>query len=263
VFNCNIFFFFKSHDAKEEKKMVLVSHRYKFIFLKSRKTAGTSVEAALQCLIVDSPGVTEEADEYASDKGIIGTRMQGKKLDHASRVKMIESLSKYGGGRGLNRVVWYHHKNAEEVKLHLGEKRFDCYLKFTIVRNPWDKIVSLWRWQTLNKVTTLNFRNFVLKQSASDDLYIYTINGQKVCKRHIRFENLRADLEMVLKEIGVEDDKIEEVLNRLPRFKDHGKVADSYRDYYKDSKGDLDQHLVDHVARIYAREIRWFGYKFM
>ena len=37
-------------------KMVLISHRYRFIFLKTRKTAGTSVEAALQ-LLVESKGV--------------------------------------------------------------------------------------------------------------------------------------------------------------------------------------------------------------
>jgi hypothetical protein len=241
--------------------MVLISHSYKFIFLKTRKTAGTSIEAALEILInQDAAAVIEQADEYVSNAGIIGIRLKGKLLERDDRVKMVETLQRSGGQGGANSVTWYHHKPAAEVKMHLGPQRFERYFKFTVVRNPWDKMVSLWRWRTLNRATSLNFRQFVLEQRQSDDIAIFTIDGQKVCNKHIRFENLREDFEQVLKEINVEENKIAMVLDRLPRFKDQGKPME-YHDYYKTTKG-LDDELVAHVARIYAREIRWFGYKF-
>lgn len=58
-----------------------------------------------------------------SDYGIIGFRSNGK------------------SGK------FYNHMTANEIKDSVGEHIFNNYLKFCVVRNPYDKIVSLYHYR--------------------------------------------------------------------------------------------------------------------
>ena len=101
---------------------MLVSHQYKFIFIKTAKTAGTSIESYFErfCMPGDEWEFAHARSEYESEYGIIGFR--GKKRPRGCR--------------------FWNHMSAGEIKSRLGDKVWDEYFKFTAVRNPYDKLVS-------------------------------------------------------------------------------------------------------------------------
>ena len=82
----------------------MISFDKKFIFVHINKTAGTSIEKAL------------------SNYGV-------RKLEENSDLE-LELTYKQS-----------QHFNTEEYKKHLGDG-YDDYYKFTIIRNPFDRVVS-------------------------------------------------------------------------------------------------------------------------
>lgn len=101
---------------------MLVSHRYRFIYTKTVKTAGTSVESYFEpyCMKEGEWSFSNQRDEYISDAGIIG----------------------YRGKNRPDNCVWYNHMSAREIKNLLGQDIWDSYFKFCVVRNPFSKAVS-------------------------------------------------------------------------------------------------------------------------
>jgi len=92
--------------------MALVCYEHNFIFLKTYKTAGTSVEMALEPLCV--PPGTEIVEHHPVIKtryGIVGRRGPATK----------------DGGGGLNKIKrrfeWWGHMGALGVRLRVGKKR--------------------------------------------------------------------------------------------------------------------------------------------
>ena len=108
---------------------MLVSHLKKFIFTKTKKTAGTSVESVFEpyCLPEGTWEQTHYTPERISADGIIGHR-----------------------GDGGQKANWWNHMPAELIRNRLGEEIWDEYYKFTVIRNPFDKLVSgfhmQWQW---------------------------------------------------------------------------------------------------------------------
>ena len=102
---------------------MLISHRYQFIFLKPLKAAGTSVECFLEPLCRETPCVISEyGSETISAHGIVGYR---------------------GSSKGDS--TYWHHMPANLVqKLH--PDLFRNYRKISIVRNPYQKAISLFLW---------------------------------------------------------------------------------------------------------------------
>jgi hypothetical protein len=104
---------------------VLVSHAGRFIYTKTLKTAGTSIEAAFQphCM----PPSPEPVPEYT---------------------RCLESEYGIGGARGwdVQGEAWINHMSADEIRRRLGRPIWDAYLRFTAIRNPFDKVVSWFHW---------------------------------------------------------------------------------------------------------------------
>ena len=100
---------------------MLVSHRKKFIFTKTKKTAGTSVESVFEpyCLPEGTWKQTHYTPERISADGIIGYR-----------------------GNGGQKAIFWNHMPAELIRNRIGEDIWNEYFKFTVIRNPFDKLVS-------------------------------------------------------------------------------------------------------------------------
>ncbi|NHX27545.1 sulfotransferase family 2 domain-containing protein, partial [Escherichia coli] len=105
--------------------MVLVCNDPRFVFIKTRKTGGTSVEMALQkaASISDAP-VIEQTDAVITPRGIVGRRKLP--ADQASPE-----------GR-----IWYNHMPAAEVRQHLGHTQWNDSTIIATVRNPFARMVS-------------------------------------------------------------------------------------------------------------------------
>lgn len=177
--------------------MVLVSHTNEFIFLKTVKTAGTSVEMCLEpaCTKSHRP-VREKTRTRISAEGIIGARM--------SRQMHPKWLF-----RRVNR--WRNHMPAAEVCEALGRDMFEGYTKVTAVRNPFTRCVSLFHYRNPEvardgadfAATRRKFRNYILNARWPGDVNITHLDGRYIIDRAVRFEHLSEDINATAAALGV------------------------------------------------------------
>jgi hypothetical protein len=177
---------------------MLCSHSKRFLYFKTKKTAGTSVEIYFEphCLKPGSWRPEHARTETVSAHGIIGSRM--------------------GGRSGTD--IWFNHMPAVLVREHIGHDIFNAYYKFCVIRNPYDKMVSRFWWNLRHSederrallaapfaAVTARFRKFLLlgTQRFADDRDVYSIGGEAVMDRFIRYECLHEDLQAVCTHLGL------------------------------------------------------------
>jgi hypothetical protein len=133
---------------------MIISHKYKFIFIKTRKTAGTSIEAYLSQYchrgdILSPFGRPVDIHVPRNYKGyfnpipeIIVTRGKGlkKALKHFRRQRKF-----------------YNHIPAHQVRARISRRIWNNYFKFCVERNPWDKTLSHYFFmkQKINHISSL------------------------------------------------------------------------------------------------------------
>lgn len=142
------------------------------------------------------------------------------------------------------------------------------YFKFSFVRNPWDRMVSLAKYPTvyklnLNKGKLVGFEEYfkefpeieVDKRSKSLNDTFYPIKNSvylNILNVELdfigRFENLNEDFEFIYKSIG-------DIPPLLTNDLTHRSCHEYYTEYYDDETREI-------VAQKYARDIEYFGYKF-
>jgi hypothetical protein len=190
--------------------MVLISHKYKFIYIKNKKVAGSSIESFFGQFCINPEKSTynfnDSIKQSIDDYGIIGSRLEGvNKTD-----------------------IWKNHISAKEIKKHLGKDKFNKYFKFAVIRNPYDVIVSsYYYWEK----TDLKFEDYA-KTKIVDNLSRCCINNKSVCDYYIRYENLLEDIVNVCKILNIDNYDI----NDLPKHKSDTLRPKNihYRDYYDD-----------------------------
>ena len=216
--------------------MVLVSHRYKFIYIKNKKVAGSSVESFFGKYCCDPSSnylYTDKIDESINSFGIIGRRLDGKGCK------------------------WVSHKTAIEIKRDLGDNMFNRYFKFCVIRNPWDKVVSqyFWiiRWAKIYNHSIPTFKEFVKKYNKEAfNWSIHTIYNKPICDFYIRFEHLKKDITTLCKNLKI----IDYDLSTLPSHKSKFRPAGfHYSNFY-------DRETKDLVHKAHKKEIKFFKYKF-
>ncbi|MFZ5752144.1 MAG: hypothetical protein ACOY5U_13920 [Pseudomonadota bacterium] len=175
--------------------MVLVSHRHDFIFLKTRKTAGTSVEMALEPFCrPEGAAIVEATPTLVSPEGIVGRRLTRPSLLQRLRLK----------------TDWWNHMTADQVRARLGEATWGRCRKVTTVRNPFDIAVSRFHWELARHGTpeaadfseTRARFNAMLRQRTIDcDRDIVHSRGRLVTDLVVRYEHLGEDLARVMAEL--------------------------------------------------------------
>lgn len=212
--------------------MVLVSHKYKFIYFKNKKVAGSSVESFFGKYCQDPSKeykYTDAMDESIDKFGIIGARLSGKK-----------------NGKNIN-GAWDGHKSAALIKKDLANNIFDKYIKFCVIRNPYDKMVSKYFWKKSKK----SFNDFA-KHTNVNSMSIHSIDDNSVCDYYIRYEKLEEDIIELCKKLGIEDYDI----NNLPKHKsERRKDKSHYSKFY-------DEETRRIVYKNHKKEFELFGYKF-
>lgn len=108
--------------------MTIVSHRRRFIFVKPRKTAGSSVQIAL------APWCGE--GDVLSDGGLVFRPGVDTDDFRAPPVRHAGWNDRYG------HVA--QHALPDVVRAKVGARVWDDYFKFTVARNPWDLFVSMY-----------------------------------------------------------------------------------------------------------------------
>ncbi|KAA3649597.1 MAG: hypothetical protein DWP98_06690 [Bacteroidetes bacterium] len=229
---------------------MIISHKHKFIFIKTRKTAGTSIEIALSKICGDqdviSP-ISHKDELYRQELGFLGP--QNFKVPF----KRYTKLDWYRFFRYRKRIIFYHHMPATEIKRYVGDEVWDGYYKFTFDRNPYDKVVSLYYYYGgAERYGT--FENFIKTGDFSDlrSFELYSIRGQVIFDDLFKFEELEESISVINNKLGLSSNSIS-----LPTKKTKGgsrKVKD-----YKELINDDVKNIIDVCM---AREIKLLDYKF-
>ena len=231
---------------------MIVSHKHRFIYIKTYKTASTSMEAALSEICGPEDIVTPTSEQLMRTRA--SGRAQNYRLDHPLVPKRPLWRRLLGRPERFYHpsVGYYEHMPAWRVKAYLGDEIWSRYYKFTFERNPWDRQVSWYYYKTKSKERRPSFDAFLAdKRRAWVENYdLYTIDGA-LCVDYVgRYESLTEDFNKAMQQIGLEGKVALSPSNRSP---DHGNRE--YRTYYDDRTRAL-------MGEWYAREIAAFGYEF-
>lgn len=231
---------------------MIISHKYKFIFLKTSKTGGTSVEMALSkfCGVDDILTRISPMDERARRRlGYQGSQNYLSPLLGSGIKNMAEILLKWQ----FKPIIFYNHITAKGVRSLVNKQVWNNYYKFCFERNPWDRVISQYHWRNRSKrrPTMSQFvksnRPLVLKRRGYD---IYTINGEVAVDKVCRFENLEEEMETVRKQLG-----IPEPLS-VPQAKSQFRKD---KRPYQEILGEVEKRRIEDIFR---DEIDLFGYEF-
>lgn len=231
-----------------EYHSMLISHRKKFIYTKTGRSASTSVEGYFQpyCYLDGQcPEITNGTAQYIGEVGIVGFR---GRIDPGDNIK------------------WWGHMPAEKIYSYIGPEIWNSYFKFCTVRNPFDRVLSHFYLDLMHNESEMSpekfevyctargtneieiFRNWLLENS-STDRHNYVIQNQVCMDFFVRLENLHEDLSFVCEKIGVKYEP-----QKLPTLK-QGQTKRKYdiADFY-------DRSSIEVIEQRYGWELEQFGY---
>ena len=230
---------------------MIVSHKYRFIFLKTAKTAGTSIEIALSKFLGEQDIITpiSAPDEVIRrDLGYHGPQNYRVPLRQHRPVELTRAIFL---GR---RKKFYNHMPAHEVRDMIGEKTWSDYYKFCFERNPFDRVISLYFWchKSEPRPTLAEFLDgpeiHLLTQRGID---LYTDSTANVCVNRVgRYESLSADLEEIRLAAGLPESLL------LPTAKAAHRTD---RRHYSEL---IDAHCRRKIEAIFGRELSLWDYQF-
>jgi len=202
---------------------MIISHKHKFIFIKTRKTAGSTIEKIL-C-------------PYLGETDIC----TGSTRDGTPALNVPKDMNgHYGYGYLIN-------KYPKEMK---------NYWTFTIERNPWDKCVSAYHWH--NKIkpakTKDGFSAYLRNHSGllPYDFPEYTDTSHKLVGDVFMYECLWKVIPALNEKLGLD---IDENLIYDVKLKAGLRDKSHYSEYYNDEDRKF-------VAKLFKREIQEFNYEF-
>ena len=232
---------------------MIISHEHKFIFLKTKKTAGTAIEAALSELCGPSDVITPYREESETDRKGLGP--QNYRIEHPLKPKRPLWRKLLGRPERYyhHSVGFYEHMPASRVRDYVGEEVWRSYFKFAFDRNPWDRQVSWYLYKTKSKSIRPSFERFMQdrRRAFVTNYAIYTIDGKLAVDFVGRYENLQDELAKALDLAGV-GRHLEVPRTNVTPDKDQ---ARDYRSYYSDATR-------ERVAEWYAPEIALLHYGF-
>lgn len=223
---------------------MLISHRYRFIFIHIFKTGGSSVRTIL---VPYSRLIDRMAYEYKVTRKLYGS--------------IVRVMNWHDDG--MRQFTGFHkHEGAHSAQIKLRPDVFDTYFKFAFVRNPFDWVVSLYSYIAGSEdhkdhamVVRMDFNEFVtwfvdqepLRQS---DFVTSPESGDLLVDYVGRLESLSEDLDAICMRIGVEDAAYVPHVNPSRE-----RVHASYAAYY-------DRASRSTIASYFQEDLQRFGYAY-
>lgn len=231
---------------------MIVSHAHRFIYIKTYKTASTSIEAALSEVCGPDDVITPASEPLMATRA--SRRAQNYRIEHPAKPgrPLWRRLLRRPERPYHPSVGFYEHMPAWRIRTYVGEEIWRSYYKFTFERNPWDRQVSWYHYKTKSKTRRPPFEAFLKdrRRAYVENFDLYSSDGA-ICVDFVgRYESLEEDFRRAMAAVGLKDMVALPLTNASP---DHGRR--DYRQYYDEGTRDL-------MASWYAREIAAFGYTF-
>ncbi len=227
---------------------MIVSHRHRFIFVRTRKTAGTSVEIGLSKFCGPDDIITRDTDDaLRRELGYPGPQNDGGIPRSAYTFSEWRRFLTRG-----ERARFKNHTPAARIRALVGEEIWCSYYKFAIERDPWDKAISLYYWRTRDQQPRPPLLTFLQKVGARSlsNAHIYMIGGELAVDRVIAYENLATQLEEIRQHLALPEPVT------LPRAKSTHRTE---KLHYSELIGEAERAVIDATCR---REIELLGYQF-
>jgi hypothetical protein len=217
---------------------VVISHRFRFLYVHIAKTGGTSVRAALRRLQLRDPMYVLQAICSRLDH-LSGHRIAAKLPRHSKVIAAMEmlphdyfeSLFKFAFVRNPwdLQVSSYHHLKRERPQLLLGHDSFEEFLRWKLnPERPWQYHID----------TSITLQTD----------YLVDLHGNKVVDFVGHYESLHEDWATICKRLNVAAPELPHKRQATDRTRD-------FRSYYNDQTAEL-------VAKFFARDIDMLGYRF-
>lgn len=199
---------------------MIISHNYKFIFIKNRKVGGSTLENYLQNFL-------NEDDIFISDP--------------RDNLKNVNDMG-----------IKEPHIGCHEIQKNWPIE-FKSYFKFTVERNPWDKIVSAFYFYKAvgQSKAKGNFKDYVFKHNFPNDWLNYTEENKVIVDKVIRYENLKNEFKKIIGYLGLPDNSDIQQYNKKTNYRNNA----DYRTLY-------DEETKSVVAKRYKETINYFHYEF-
>jgi len=215
---------------------MIVSRGRRYIFVHIPKTGGTALALAL------------EARAMADDV-LVGDTPKAQR--RKARLKGVATAGR----------LWKHSTLSEGLGLYTEAEAHDWFT-FTLVRNPWDRMVSYYHWlraqsfahPAVGLAQSLGFSDFLAHPQIAASIranpygsYLRLPDGTEAARAFLRLEHLEEDGAALAAHLGF-------ALFPLARSNASERRPD-WRSYYSDA--DAEQ-----VAQLAAADIARFGYSF-
>lgn len=224
---------------------MIVSHKHRFIFIKTRKTAGTSIEAFLSQHAGDDAIVTPlHKDDDAP--GHMPRHWQGffNPLPEALEGGLLGARIAFADLR--RRHAFREHMTLAQVRARMGKGPWRDYFTFCFERDPWEKVASFYFWQTKKRGARPDFEKWVLSHPLPTDWQQYSAKDRVAVDFVGRYESLDDDLRYALAQVGLD------VPIELPRVKGQYRPSDRAVTF----TAEVDER----IAQVFRHELEAFGY---
>jgi hypothetical protein len=201
---------------------MIVSYLHNFIFIKTKKTAGSSMEVALATHagpddIVTPMGQKEEVERielypkayprnFSTDKEMEQRYIEALKTGKLRAIKTALEAANHA-----SKVRTQRHDRAKQILKATGEEFWNKAYKFTVERHPYEKAVSLAWFERGRRQAFEDVLESVLSKKRYRNYEHYTLDGVLAVDFIIRFEQMKDDLAVVEQRLGLP------IVSLLPR----------------------------------------------
>lgn len=179
---------------------MIASFQHGFVFIKTSKTAGTSLEVFLanECGkedIVTPIYPTVRGHRPRNFHGTFNPLPEWRDPPRRRREILRDAIRfrKY-----------YNHIPARIARRRLGHSRWESLFTFAVERNPWDKTISHLSMLRATSEPNLSLDQYFHNGRFCRNLHMYTDDaGAVIVDRLLRYENLSVELAAVFQQVGI------------------------------------------------------------
>ncbi|MGA9796772.1 MAG: sulfotransferase family 2 domain-containing protein [Rhizomicrobium sp.] len=240
---------------------MIVSYKHNYIFIKTNKTAGTSMEIALSTHTGEEDIITpiepiDELKRLENSKARLPQNFCAEKAIEYAYREVIKSgneeyVTRFQKKALRSLYTFRNHMSARKIRKKLDPRFFQNAFKFTIERHPYDRMISFAYWTRKNPQREIGeVIDEILDDHSLTNTDFYMIDGNVMADYFVRFEAMHEGIDAVGEKIGAAD-----LWSEFPQTKH------THRTDRRPAAEVLTNRQKKRIARQCKTEFEMFGYE--